>query len=199
MSRIVPRSLKFSGAVVSRTLGKAVMPSSLKLFKGARITGALLFSFVMVSVAVLLLDSVMHLMFVVVDLILVAVIFFVIRMEVMEIARHVNYSNIGVGVNDREPVVDLITGMITGAVFSVALIVATWTYMWQFSLMVVMVYAAFTVLLMRWAYAKLYVEGAEIPIKVYHIPSPGEDDEEIPDVPKPVYGVAKTLPKNMRL
>ncbi len=201
MSRIVPRPLKFSGAVVSRTLGKAVMPSSLRLFKGAKMTGALLFSFVMISVTVLLMDGVMHLMFVVVDLVLVAVIFFVIRMEVMEIARHVNYSNIGVGVNDREPIVDLITGIITGAVFSVAIIVATWTYMWQVSLIVAIVYAVFTIMLMRWAYSILYVEGAEMPTKVYHIPSPvGDGDgEEIPEVPKPVYGVAKTLPKNMRL
>lgn len=200
MGRTVPRSLKFSGAVISRTLGKAVMPSSLQLFKGAKMTGGLLFSFVMVSVVVLLVDGVMHLLFAAVDLVLVAIIFFVIRMEVMEIARHVNYSNIGVGVNEREPVVDLITGIIAGAVLSVAVIVATWTYMWQVSLFVAAIYAGFTVLLMKWAFKTLYVEGAEMPSKIYHIPSQSEDsDEELPDVPKPVYGVAKSLPKNMRL
>ena len=203
LSRIIPRHMQFSGAIVSRTLGKAVMPSSFRIFKGTKMTGMLLFAFVLVSATVLMTDSMMHIAFLLADVVIACVLYFVIRYEVAEIVRHVNYNNIGVGVRDRAPIVNLITRMIFGALISVIMIVSTWNYFWQLSVVVALGYGIYAMLLTNWAYNKLYIEGFEIPTKVYSFPgtppeSPEADDDAV-DVPKPVYGVLKTIPKDTRL
>jgi CPA2 family monovalent cation:H+ antiporter-2 len=204
LSRIVPRHMQFSGAVVSRTLGKVVMPSSLKMFKGTKMTGILLFVFVLISAAVLMSDSMLHIIFLTADVIIAGALYFVIRYEVAEIVRHVNYNNIGVGVKDRTPIVNLITRMIFGALVSVMLIVSTWTYVWQLSVFVAIGYGIFAAGLTNWAYNKLYIEGFEIPTKVYSFSKPGDEPatnvgDDLPDVPKPVYGVLKTFSGDSRL
>ena len=121
----------------------------------------------------------------------------------MEIVRHVNYANLGVGVRDRTAIVDMITGIIFGAVASVVIVVATWSYAWQLSVMAAVGYGVFVLLLMRWAYNRLYVEGMDIPRKVYSFErrteTAADPDDEGDTFPKPVYGTAKLMPKDMRL
>jgi CPA2 family monovalent cation:H+ antiporter-2 len=203
LSRLVPRPLSFSGAVISRTLGKVVMPASFKMFKGTKITGALLLSFVLVSVAALISKSTLHIAFLGIDCVIAGAIFFVVRYEVVEIVRHVNYANIGVGVRNRTAIVDLITGIIFGAVACVVVVVGTWSYVWQMSLLAALGYGAFVLLLMRWAYHRLYVDGVDIPRKVYsferRVDFASDDDDEATSLPRPVYGTAKLMPKDVRL
>ena len=204
LSRLVPRPIGFSGAVISRTLGKVVMPSSFRMFKGTKVTGALLLSFVFVSVAALISRGVLHLAFLGIDCVIAGAIFFVVRFEVIEIVRHVNYSNLGVGVRDRAAIVDLITGIIFGAVTTVVIAVGTWSYVWQLSVFAAAGYGVFVLLLMRWAYHRLYVDGVDIPRKVYSFEwevalTTSDDDDEQTPLPKPVYGVAKSMPKDVRL
>lgn len=199
-SRVLPRSIRFSGTVISRTLGKIVLPSNLKLFKGARATAALLAAFVGICVAILLTQDILHMLFTMAGLGVSGALFFTIRYEIAEVARHVNYSNIGVGTNDKSVVVDLVCGLAFGAVLSVLLIAFSWTYAWQASLVVSAGYVIFLVSLMSWAYHRLYEEGLSVPQKVYHLPRPAEELPDIvPDVPKPVYGVVRALPENVRL
>ena len=201
MSRIVPRPLRFSGAIISRTLGKVVMPSALRIFKGTKITGALLLSFVLVSVAALMTDGSLHIAFLAVDCAIAAAIYYIIRYEVWEIVRHVNYSNIGVNANDRTPIVDLISGVVFGAVASAVAIVATWSFMWQASVLVAIGYAVSTLAFMYRAYTKLHVEGLGVPTKVHSFSRVIEEDveDEVVEVPVPVYGTLKTMPRDTRL
>jgi CPA2 family monovalent cation:H+ antiporter-2 len=198
LSRLIPRSLKFSGAVVSRTLGKAVMPASVKLFKGARFTGTLLILFAMVCVSILLTESLLHMLLILVGVVFMAALYYAIRYEVSEIARHVNYANIGVATNDRRVVVNLVSGVVLGAVASVLFIVSTWEFIWQVSLLAAAAYVAFLALTMRWAFNVLYSEGTDSPQKVFGFPRPpGVDDQSddlLPDVPKPVYNVIRAAP-----
>jgi CPA2 family monovalent cation:H+ antiporter-2 len=204
LARLVPRPISFSGAVISRTLGKVVMPSSFRMFKGTKITGALLLSFVFVSVAALISRGALHFAFLGIDCAIAGAIFFVVRFEVVEIVRHVNYANIGVGVRDRTAIVDLITGIIFGAVATVVIVVGTWSYVWQFSVLTAMGYGMFALLLMRWAYHRLFVDGVDIPRKIYSferqaVMTTGDDEDEATPLPKPVYGVAKPMPRDTRL
>ena len=201
MSKAMPRALKFSGAVMSRTLGKAVLPSDFKLFKGARATGALLGSFVIVMIAILITTGFVQVALMMLGLAIAAAVFFVIRIEVAEIVRHVNYSNIGVGAKDRRPIVDLVSGIVFGAALSAFVTVSTWSTMWQLSLVVGMCYFTGVLVLMVWAYKVLFVEGSDIPQRVYNLLRAVPDDyvEPLPDIPKPVYSVARTAPKNAQL
>jgi len=205
LSRAVPRALKFSGAVVSRTLGKAVMPSSIKIFKGAKATGVLLLSFVLACVAILLTTGPVHILISLGGFVLAGTIFYVVKIEIGEIARHVNYVNIGVG-GAREDVVTLVSGIVFGAVLSVLVIVSSWTYMWQLSMVVVVAYFVAILSLMVWAYHRLWAGVAEpvVQHKVYHLPAPARHAEHaehhaVPEIPRPVYGVVRASSKNTRL
>lgn len=199
LSRIIPKSLKFSAALISRTLGKAVMPSNVRIFKSAKMTGVLLASFVLVCIATLLTKSYLHVLMAAAGLVLTGFIFFVIRHEIMEIVRHVSYSTIGVLTGEREKIVDLVSGLVLGAVLSVLLIVFSWTYTWQLSLVVVVAYMVYVISLMFWGSRHLYSHEAETPLKVYHLSGPSVEPAELmSDIPKPVYGVVRAV-KNSRL
>ena len=203
-SKLIPRPLRFSGAVVSRTLGKAVLPSNMKSLKGARTTGVLLASFVIVCFAILVTDTVLHLAVSVLGIALAGAVMFALRQEVVEIVRLVNYSNIGVGAVDRRPIVTLVSGIVFGAALSALAIAVIWTYMWQISVLVVACYVALTAGLMVWAYLRLHVDGLEIPSPSYRMSGPLrmstlEEDELLPEIPKPVYGVVNVSQKDLPL
>ncbi|MEW5748085.1 MAG: cation:proton antiporter [Candidatus Thermoplasmatota archaeon] len=198
--RIVPRPVKFSAAVISRTLGKVILPSTLKVFKGAKMTGALLVSFVVLSTAILLVDSPLHVVLVLLGLVMAIAVYFVVRMEVSEVVRHVNYSNLGVRSESGDIIVGLVSWTISGAALSALAIVSIWTYLWQMSLVVAGAYVLSLLTLMVRAYYKVHVEVQTTPAKVYSFPKPAMADDGLERaLPKPVYGVVKTVPRNTRL
>jgi CPA2 family monovalent cation:H+ antiporter-2 len=202
LSKIVPRSIKFSAAVISRTLGRAVMPAEFKLFKGARTTGVLLSSFVVVCFGILVSSSVVHVAFAAAGIIIALGVYLSARRDIAEIVRHVNYTNIGVGVVDKRPVVTLVSGVILGAVVFTLLVAASWMFLWQLAVVMSVGYFVFVVCLMEWAYRSLYVEGTEIPSKVYHVTRPippAFRDNTISEVPAPVYGVVRASVHEGRL
>ncbi len=188
-SSIVPAPLRFSGSVISRTLGKIVLPSDQKLFKGAKLTAVLLGFVVAASVAILLTNGALHLLITLAGLGLVVALFLAVRREIAEVARRVNYATIGVGSNDRGVVVNLVSGVVFGAMLSVVLIVSTWSYAWQLSLLISAAYLVSLLLLMSWAHSKLFEEAIPQRESLYqfHLPAP-DIIETMPEVPKPVYG-----------
>jgi hypothetical protein len=200
LAKIVPKPLRFSGTVVSRTLGKAILPSGPRLTKGTRMTGSLLAAFVAVCVVVLLTGGLVHVLFTALGALIALFAYSVTKSEISELARHVNYSNIGVATNDKEVAVHLVSGMISGAMFSVLAIVFSWTYLWQLSLFATLAFFVYLVVLMAWAYKRLYVAEFDQPQKVYNVPRMfQEPPEPEPDLPKPVYGAVRTVPKDARL
>lgn len=201
VAKLMPESVRFSAAVVSRTLGKAIMPSKLRLFKGARMTGALLMTFVVLCVAILLAEGFAHPILVICGMAMAVAVYLVLRREISDIVTHVNYTNIGVGTRDRRHIVDLVAGVVFGAVASVLIIVSAWTYTWLLSLAVVPSYIIFVLVVMRRAYTLLHEEGFEIPRKIHTVPTAFEDDSDdaFLEVPKPVYGIVKASPDEARL
>jgi hypothetical protein len=198
VARAMPPSAKFSGAIVSRTLGKAIMPAQLKLFKGARTTGVLLLLFLPVCIGILMTSDLLHWMFVAGGAAVTVSFAFVVRYEVRDIARHVNYANIGVSSNDREPIVSLVSAVVIGAIVSVLIIVSIWSVVWQVSLLVALAYVVTVLSAMSLAYKRLYSGDPSGPEKVFALRGPPgieeQSDDDLIDVPKPVYGVVKALP-----
>lgn len=200
LARITPKSFKFSGTVISRTLGKAILPSGLKIFKGARTTGVLLAAFVMVCVAVLTTHSLAHITAGAAGVIITVMLYFVVRYEVLQIARNVNYTNLSVRADRVDQVVGLVGAFVFGAVLSVLLIVFTWTYMWQASLVVALAYSLFVCVLLIWGYRSLHSGSSGVPPKVYNLPRVTPEVREPGlDIPTPVYGVVRAAPEDARL
>ena len=198
--KLVPTQVRFSSSVISRTLGKVIMPSSLKIFKGARMTGAMLVLFVALSTAILLVDSSLHLLLVLCGLAMAVAVYFVVRFEVSEIVRHVNYSNLGVRSESRGAIVALVTWVVSGAALSALVVVSIWTYFWQLSLLVAAAYVLSLVYLMFRTYANVHVDVQETVPRVYNFPKPIViDDDAGKELPKPVYGIVKSAPRNARL
>ncbi|MGD9962284.1 MAG: cation:proton antiporter [Thermoplasmata archaeon] len=200
IGKMVPKPIKFSSAVISRTLGKAILPSSLKIFKGARMTGVLLLLFVALSTAILLVDSSLHPILVAGGLAMALAVYFVVRYEVAEIVKHVNYSNLGVRPESRKTIVGLVSWVVSGASLSVLVIVSIWMYLWELSLLVAVAYVASLVVVMVRTHSKIHVNLPEMPQKIHNFPKPvvdQEDGEKRP--PKPVYGVVRSVPRNAQL
>jgi len=199
LAKIVPKPLRFSGAVISRTLGKVVLPSNLRPVKGAKITGVLLASFVVVCSIILLTQSYLHLAMTLGGLVLIGLLYYVMRIEVTEVVGNVSYSSIGAKSGNSARVVDLVSGVVFGAVLAVLLIVFSWTYTWQSSLVIVLAYVVYVISLMLWAYGGLYLHDADVPQKVYHLQkATTEPVETISDIPTPIYGVVRAS-KHSRL
>ena len=200
LSRLLPRPLKFSGAIISRTLGKAVLPSSFPLVQGSKATGVLLICFVAAALAVLTTGGMLHVVATLIGALFVGLIFYSVRSDIADIARHVNYTNIGVYSSDKRVIVNLVSVVLLSSIVSVLLIVFSWTYAWQFSLIVLAGYVISVIAAMGLTYRRLYVPGVEGPRKVSHIPrAETESAEPIPALPKPVYGGIRAAPKNSEL
>jgi len=199
LAKVVPKPLRFSGAVISRTLGKAVMPSNLRIVKGAKMTGVLLASFVVACALTLLTQSYLHIVMTMGGLVLIGLLYYVVRFEIADIAGYVSYSSVGAKSGNSARVVDLVSGVVLGAVLAVLMIVFSWTYTWQFSLVIVLAYVVYVISLMLWAYRGLYLHDSDVPQKVYHLQkATTEPVDAISDIPTPIYGVVRAS-KHSRL
>ena len=202
LSKVLPKSVKFSGAVVSRTLGRIVMPSGTRLFKGAKLSGSLLIAFVVLCFATIATTSMVQVYLALAGVIVAFGILIATRNEMSDVVRHIDYSDLGAGAIDKKPVVTLVCGVIFGAAMAALVITFVWGIMWQMSLIVTAGYVLSVLGLMLWAFHKLYVEGTDIPSKVYEVTTvlPGSSTMEItPDIPAPVYGVIRASPGENRL
>jgi len=171
-SRVIPRQIRFSGLVISRTLGTAVMPVGIRILKGTKSTGILLAAFVFLCATIIFVSYPVSMILFAAAAGIAAAAVILIRVELREIAGRINYSNIGVGRKDTRAIVDLVSGIILGAAFSVLLIVFTWGIQWELSIVITLSYCVYALLLMTLAYRKLYVEGADFPRAIYGLPSP---------------------------
>ncbi len=156
LSRLLPRTVKFSGAVSSRTLGRAVMPSAFGRVKGSKLTSILLGSFVSLCVMLLLIQGLPHMLLFVGGLVLVSFLFFAVRSEALEITKHISYSEIGVNpMADRRVVANMVAAIVFGAALSVLLIVFLWAYSWQVTALVAVAFAASVPLILRASHTSL--------------------------------------------
>lgn len=194
LSRLLPKSIKFSSVVISRTLGRVVLPSDFRSFKGRNIIAVLLASFVATCIILIATSSFAHLVFAIVGAGIAIGILLATRNEITDVVRHINYNNIGVGAMDRRPIVMLVSGVVFGAAAFTLMIAVSWSLMWPLAVALAAGYVIFVVCLMIWAYHALYVEGSDIPQKIYSMPGPIGTilpEDAIPDVLAPAYGTVR--------
>ena len=148
-SSVVPKSLRYSGTVISKTLGKLVLPSSFSPFKRTRRMGVALILYLIALIAVIATSDVLHVVTFGVAVIVTIGVWRVLLTEVRPVARNMNYSNLGGGViynTDTGRFVSLFVFIGLLAVLAVAFL---FTYYWQSVLIVLVVYFAGILVLMR--------------------------------------------------
>lgn len=205
LSRILPKSIKFSGTVVSRTLGKAVMPSRLEKFSGTRMTAVALIAFVCVCSALIMTDGLVHITLFLAGLALASWAFLAVRSEAAGICERVSYTDLAVKATcDKKKIADLTASIVFGAALSVLLIVFTWIYAWQLSLVSVGGFVAYVLVALSLAYSRMHSSEAEVVnppstgMIVYDGRAPIHDDT-IQGVPEPVYAMSSVPSGEMRL
>jgi len=204
VSRLLPRSIKFSGAVVSRTLGKAVMPTQFEKLKGTKTTAVALGLFVAVCMSLLITTGIAHVALLGVGLAVVSWLFFSLRSEAFEIAQRISYSDLAVkSACDRSTIANLAAGVVMAAVASVLLIVFIWSFGWELSLIAAAGFVVFVLAALQWAYGRLHSEEPEpilspIGILAYDGRAPAQD-QVVAGVPEPAYAVSNAAVGELRL
>ncbi|MEM4263102.1 MAG: cation:proton antiporter [Thermoplasmata archaeon] len=158
LSRILPRSFLFSGALVSRTLSKAILPMPLPLYKKAKKTGGALVIMFITLMAILLTEGLHFWVSVVIGAVIAAMFAVYARREIMVIVRQVNYANLGVSESAlKHPVTSLVSGLLGGAIATIYLTAVTWRIYWAASLFVLAGYLIFVFVLFLRASRELEV------------------------------------------
>jgi len=193
LARLLPSSAKFSGAVISRTLSKLVLPSALPLFRKAKRTGVLLGAFIAVLAATIVTTGWWHLAAFGAGLLVIAALWRTTAQEIDAVVRHANYSNLGVNAMNKRAITLLTTRIVVGAL-AVALAIATlWAYYWPLTLLTFAAYFFYCLWAMSAAFHVLHREEPAGPIYatraqalVAAMPHP------------PVYGTLRGAPRRRR-
>jgi hypothetical protein len=155
LSGIMPAYMKHSGAVISRTLGKMVLPNSLRLFKrGRRIEIGLITYFCML-IAIVATDGIYHIAFAVAAIGLTVWIFHVIDRELRPITRSINYDNLGVYSRDGTQISRFIALFVCGSLVAILMVAFVFTYLWWMSIFVLLAYFV-AMLLMAKSYSRRF-------------------------------------------
>jgi hypothetical protein len=154
-SRILPTSIKQSASVMSRTMGKIVLPSSIKLFKrGRRIEYGLTAYFILLM-AVAFTGGWLHIVLFAAALSLTIWTLYMIEEELVPIVRHINYENLGAVARDGRAVAHLISYVIFLGLMAMLLITFVFPYEWWLSLVVCLGYFVAMVTLMTTSAKKI--------------------------------------------
>ncbi len=154
--KIMPRSVAFSGSLVSRTLSKAVLPSSFPMFKKAKKTGGALVALFVVVMAILLTNGIYFYASVIAGGITVWAFWIYTKREIHIIVRQANYVNLGLAESSlKQPVTDLVSKMVGGVAVVILLIATIWRFYWWASLIVLVGYFVYCLYIFRKASLEL--------------------------------------------
>jgi len=187
ISRILPRHVKHSAAVISRTFGKIMMPTSLKLFKrGRRIEVSMaVFSALLIAVAVT--DGLLHMLTAAGCVALIAYVFRMFNEELRPIVRSINYDNLSVFSRDGTLISRFIASFICAGLAAMVGVAFVFAYLWWLSLAVVLIYVAFLLTLMKTASRRMRspiaLGGSMHAREVWGFETPSATAAEITDMP----------------
>jgi len=154
-SRILPASAKFGGALVNRTIGKVMLPSSLKLFKKTgRMEGALIGYFILL-IAVMVTSGLLQIGIFALAMLVTIALYGLIEGEIRNIVKTCNYENLGVVTRDPRHISRFIAGFIYATLLVIVLVAYIFTLQWWLSLIVLGGYLVTILAMMRMVYARV--------------------------------------------
>jgi CPA2 family monovalent cation:H+ antiporter-2 len=179
-SRALPRSIKFSGAVISRTLGKLIMPSSFHLYKPTRKIGIALIVYFIALTSVIVTSGLAHLIAFAIAVAVTAATWRILGFELHSIVRNTNYSNLGAEVKRHNETERFVSMFVFINLLTIVLASFLFSYYWQIVLIVLLVYFVGVLMLMRKNYrdnygsfpiaAGYFSDGASGPERAFEAP-----------------------------
>ncbi len=145
----LPLSLRCSGAIISRTLGKMVMPQSLRLYRSDRWTTAFLVLYMVGLIVMAVFSGPARFVALGAGLIVALLAHRLVNHRLVPIVQHTNYTNIGVMPRDRQSIRRLISRMIGMGLVAILFTTFVYIYWWGLSVVVMSVFLVSLALLMR--------------------------------------------------
>lgn len=138
-SKILPDYLRYSGAVIARTLKKVVFPRSVPIYRIDRKVIITLIIFLCVFIAQLLTTGLIHYLLVIflTPLILIYLTIKVNRM-LQPVIKNLDYSNLGMKRKVSTLIESTVSGIIVVLFLMLYFVSATWQYSWQISLFLIL-------------------------------------------------------------
>jgi hypothetical protein len=155
IGRILPSYVKIASSLVNRTIGKIMLPSSLKLFQRTRRTEVALISYFVLLVALMVTNGPIQLIVLLTVLLTTAYIYTLAEVEFRTIVKTCNYDNLGVTCRDPRHISRFISSFITVALVAIVLVTYSFTLLWWSSLVVLLFYLVAVLILMRRTSAKV--------------------------------------------
>ncbi|MFA5312497.1 MAG: cation:proton antiporter [Methanomassiliicoccales archaeon] len=153
--KILPSYVKIAASLVNRTVGKIMLPSSLKLFQRTRRTEIALISFFILLIALMVTNGPVQLVVLFAVLLMTSYIYTLAEMEFRVIAKTCNYDNLGITCRDPRHISRFISSFITITLATIVLVTYTFTLLWWSSLVVLLFYMLAVLVLMHRTSAKV--------------------------------------------
>ncbi len=156
LGRLVPGSVRFSGAIVSRTLGKVVMPSTFRLYKKTGKMGmALIAYFIMLALVIASFDL-YHVVAFGAGIVFTLALHFLFVSELLPVVRNTSYANIGFAPTYHSQIAHFVSSIIVLSLAAIMVVAFLFVYLWPVVLVVLIAYLVAMLVLMRRNYVRTF-------------------------------------------
>ena len=135
LSGIMPRDLKLGGTVVSRTLGKVVMPSHLRLFQRSKRIEASLLAYFVLLIVVIVTSGEYHVLAFAGALAMTWYVYQVLWQDLKAAVRQTSYDTLGVSRGDGTQIAKFTAGVVAAGLLAIVLVAFLFQYAWWLSLL----------------------------------------------------------------
>ena len=147
--RLTPKFLVYGGSLINRTMGKVILPSTIRLFERTRRLEALIAVYFIDLVFIMALQFPYDMLAFVLGGLIVAVIYATLESDMYSIVRTVNYDNLGVVTKDLGHISRYISGFVSLSLVTILSLAALFPIWWASSLLILSIYFAI-VLWLSW-------------------------------------------------
>jgi len=153
-ARRLPRYLTYGGAVISRTLGKMIMPGGLRLARPSRPMVAALSGYVVVLLAIASTNGTAQLAAAVLGIAAVGIVAALLHGYMLELTRKVNYGNLGAAPAAARTIARFVTSFVVLSLLLCVTVEVAYFVFWPAIGAIALAYALWAVNLTHWAYRR---------------------------------------------
>lgn len=149
LSSKLPAYVKYGGAVISRTLAKLVMPSTLPIRQKSKGIGILLFVYFLFLCATAVTTSYAHILMFSIGILLTIILHFAFSSEIARIVRSTNYSNLNLSQRDNRVTTRFVSSFLSGGLIAMILAALFYPYYWPLTLIALFAYLVWIIITMK--------------------------------------------------
>jgi CPA2 family monovalent cation:H+ antiporter-2 len=136
LAKIVPSYVKHGSSLINRTIGKVMLPASLKLFKKTRRVEVALISYFVLLIFIMITSGMVQLVIFIGTVATTVYLYFLTEGEMRGIVKATSYDNLGVVTRDPRHISRFISSFIFVSLMTIVLTTFTFTYVWWSSVFV---------------------------------------------------------------